>query len=291
MTALTRPDSTSTFAKGVQSVKVDLTSKGALTEALRGQDALVITLSVTAPPDTHARLVEAAAAAGVPWILPNHWSHDTSGKIDTKLLEEMPYFKGQLLQNEYIASLGVSSYIAVSTGFWLDWSLAIPDAFGFDIGARKATFFDDGKAQLTVSTLAQVGRAVAALLSLPVSSNGKGVSLSDYRNQEVYVGSFTASQEDMLESLLRVTGTSKEEWTIEYQSSEERNLKGIEAMKQGDRVGFMRHLYSRLFYPELQIGNLEKNHGLINEAIGLPKEDIDAATPSAVERSQGNPYR
>lgn len=55
-----------------------------------------------------------------------------------------------------IAELGKSHYIGLSTGFWYEWSLAIPSAFGFDLVNRKATLFDDGEAKISTSTWAQV---------------------------------------------------------------------------------------------------------------------------------------
>ena len=64
VTALTRPDSTSEIPNGVKSVTVDYADKESLVAALRGQDALIITLSITAPPETHPALVEAAGPAG-----------------------------------------------------------------------------------------------------------------------------------------------------------------------------------------------------------------------------------
>lgn len=49
-----------------------------LVTALRGQDALVISLAGTAPKDTELNLVNAAGEAGVKWIFPNEWSPDTA---------------------------------------------------------------------------------------------------------------------------------------------------------------------------------------------------------------------
>ena len=52
--------------------------------------------------------------------------------------------------------LGKSSYIAVSTGFWYEWGLAMPAAFGIDFANRAVTFFDEGEAKISTSTLLQV---------------------------------------------------------------------------------------------------------------------------------------
>ena len=59
-----------------------------------------------------------------------------------------------------IAALGKSSYIAVSTGFWYEWGLAMPAhmpaGFGIDLVNRTVTFFDEGNTQMSTSTRAQV---------------------------------------------------------------------------------------------------------------------------------------
>ena len=55
-----------------------------------------------------------------------------------------------------ITDLGKSSYIAVSTGFWYEWGLALPAAFGIDFANHAVTFFDEGEAKISTSTLPQV---------------------------------------------------------------------------------------------------------------------------------------
>lgn len=55
-----------------------------------------------------------------------------------------------------IEDLGKSAYIAVSTGFWYEWSLAIAPAFGFDFAKKSVTFFDEGETKISISTWPQV---------------------------------------------------------------------------------------------------------------------------------------
>jgi hypothetical protein len=160
--------------------------------------------------------------------------------------------------------------------------------FGFDIEKRSVTFIDDGETKITISTWPQVGRAVASLLSLKVSPDGpddKSPSLESFKNRYLYIGSFTINQKDMLESLLRVTKTSINDWTVTKESHEERHAAGREAMNGGDRMGFAKAMYTRVFYPD-DGGNTEKTRGLDNDVLGLPKEDLDEATKAAVKRSE-----
>lgn len=185
-----------------------------------------------------------------------------------------------------IEELGKSSYVVISTGFWYEWSLAIAPAFGFDLKNRAVTLFDEGETKISISTWPQVGRAVASLLSLPIRAEaGEKACLETYRNKLVYVKSFTVSQKEMLESVLRVTETKLGDWKVEKEPSHERYAAGFEAMKKGDRSGFGKVMYTRVFYPD-GTGDTEHSKGTINEALGLLEEDIDEYTKVAIERSK-----
>lgn len=133
----------------------------------------------------------------------------------------------------------------------------------------------------------QVGRAVAALLSLPIKPEGsnKKACLENLKNKVVYVNSFTVSQKDMLESALRVTGTKEDDWTITKEPARERYSSGVEEMKQGKRIGFAKMMFTRVFYPD-GCGDFERSKGTLNSLLDLPKEDIDVSTKAAIERSK-----
>jgi hypothetical protein len=133
----------------------------------------------------------------------------------------------------------------------------------------------------------QIGRAVAALLSLPIKSEGsnKEACLENFKNKVVYINSFTVSQKDMLESACRVTGTKKDDWTITKEPAQDRYMSGVEEMKEGNRIGFVKMMYTRVFYPD-GCGDFEHNKGTLNKVLDLPQEDIDEATKVAIERSK-----
>jgi saccharopine dehydrogenase-like NADP-dependent oxidoreductase len=63
---------------GVDTKTIDYDNPASIKDALVGQDALIISLSGHAPQGTEAKLVQAAAEAGVKWVLPNEWSPDTA---------------------------------------------------------------------------------------------------------------------------------------------------------------------------------------------------------------------
>lgn len=269
--------------EGVKVAKVDYDKPESLVDALKGQDALVITLSVFAH-DLQDKLIQAAADAGVAWILPNEWSPDTAHE---GLAKEVVGFGESSKNQQKIRDLGKSSFIAVTCGFWYEWSLSIPVAFGIDALKKEATLFDEGDVKMSISTWPQVGRAVAALLGLPIKPEGedKGRCLEHFKNSHIYIASFTVSQKDMLDSCLRVTGSEISDWKITKEPSAERYKGGMEAMQKGDQMGFVKQMYTRVFFPD-DSGNYEKRRGLSNKMLGLPEEDIDEATKAAIERQK-----
>ncbi|KAJ5757014.1 uncharacterized protein N7511_007196 [Penicillium nucicola] len=283
VTALARAGSQSKLPEGVIEKTIDYSKPATIVEALKGQDALVITLGGRAPHEIDLQLINAAGEAGVPWILPNEWGPDTANE---SLVKDVVVFQPKGGIRQAIADLGKSSYIAVNTGFWYEWSLAIAPAFGVDFANRSATLFDDGDVKISTSTWPQVGRAVASLLSLPVSADG--ACLEKLRNQVVYVDSFTVSQRDMLDSVYRVTGTTKVDWKITAESAKERYEGGVEAMQKGDVVGFAKMLYTRVFYKDGS-GDFS-GKGTLNRVLGLPEEDLDEATKRAIERSENTSW-
>lgn len=177
------------------------------------------------------------------------------------------------------------------TGFWYEWSLSIASAFGIDIEGRKAMLFDDGNTRVSVSSMPHVGRALAALLSLPVHAEGKdpAACLDAMANRVVYVNSFTLSQRDMLAAVASATGTSVEsDWQVTNEPVHARYEAGLAGIREGDRSGFAKMLYGRVFFADGS-GDFEKRRGTLNEMLQLPKDDLAKATAQAIERSK-NPH-
>ncbi|KAJ8110578.1 hypothetical protein OPT61_g6619 [Boeremia exigua] len=282
VTAISRRDSEAKIPVGVKVARVDYDDHKSIVDALKGHDALIITTSVWAPKDTSSKLIKAAADAGVPWILPNEFGmHST----DEAMRDTIGLSKKEDI--ELIESLGISSWVGISCGFWYEHSLSNGELYGIDINKRKVTFFDDGTQKLNTSTWLQVGRAVAALLSLPVVASkdqSTQLTLSTYRNRMVYVSSFAVSQRDMFESVKRVTGTTDGDWAIASEPAKQRYKDACDSLKSGDRVAFGRKLYTRYFYEDA--GLFEKLHGLDNERLGLPRENFDTFTREAVKLAQ-----
>ncbi|EXJ57220.1 hypothetical protein A1O7_07567 [Cladophialophora yegresii CBS 114405] len=292
VTAVTRADSPSlaNMPAGLTIKKVNYDDPSTLIDALTGQDVLIITMAVTAPPDTQDKLIDAAAAAGVPWILPNEYSSDPTNE---SMQKDILLGDGRVKARQRIERLGVSSWIGFCCSFWYEYSLAAAaGTFGFDFAGKNLTLYDEGTTRINATTWEQCGRAAAALLSLkvlPEDPTDKAPTLSMFRNDHMYVSSFLVSQRDMFESVLRVSGDKEDAWTVRHEDVRERYRAGVEEMKAGDRMGFVKLLYARVFFPG--DGDYESKRGLHNDILGLPKEDFDEATKRALDIvARGGPW-
>ncbi|PYH88176.1 NAD(P)-binding protein [Aspergillus ellipticus CBS 707.79] len=284
VTALTRAGSTSSLPDGLLAVAVDYSDPPSLVAALQGQDCLIITLAVTAPPDTQSKLIQAAAQAGVPYVMPNIWGCDVMHEPLVK--SGLAWERSRAAFTE-IEAAGVSSWVALVCGFWYEHSLVLgPGAFGFDFAQKRLFLNDDGHTKISISTQVQCGRAVATLLSLPrlpTDAQDDRLTLSRWHNKPVYVSSFLLSQQEAFESWLRVSGDSAPDWTIEHAPATERYEQGMARMKSGDRSGFVQAMYSRVFFPNGD-GDHDTRVGLDNALLGLPVEDLDEQTRHAKAR-------
>lgn len=240
-----------------------------------------------AAPEIQHNLIDAAAAAGVRWILPNEFGGDP---FDVAKGEDAIIGAGKVRFREHIERLGCH-YIGLACGFWYEFSIGGgPNRFGFDFDERSVIMMDDGTVKISTSTMPLVGRAVAALLSLRISpddqdqgdkKSGGAASLDDFKNRAVYISSFTLSQQDMLQSVLRVTGTRPEDWKITRTTAKERWKSGQELFKNGDMAGFVRLSYARAFFPDDPQNfkmRTSSRGGLDNEVLGLAQEDLDEFT-------------
>jgi hypothetical protein len=280
ITAIARTDSKGSFHKDIKIARVDYEKPDTLVAALQGHDALIITMSVFAPPGTQAKIIRAAAAAGVTWIMPNEF-----GMYNTDEAQNDTIGPGKAEDRALIESSGMS-WTGLTCGFWYEHSLSGPGLYGFDIAKREVEFFDEGTQQINTSTWPLVGRAVAEILSLPIlpyDERDKSLTLWHYHNCMAYVSSFTLSQRDMFESLKHETNTTDDDWDVFSTPAKERYEKAKKAMKSGRRDAFAKVLYTRYFFPGEDAGLFEKGHGLDNELLGLPKQNLDAATQAAIK--------
>lgn len=272
VTAISRPDSTSKMPEGLHGVKqVNYDDHSSIVEALRGQDVLIITLSVMSPPESSTILIDAAIEAGVKWIVPNEYGVDhTNAEVarDTILGEKIQGIRDHITKK----SGGKTSFIGVVCGFWYEFSLAGTEVrYGFDFDKKEVTFYSGGKVKMNTTSFPQLGRGIASLFSLkvlPEDENDKSPTLSHWKNGTVNISSFFVNQQDMFQSVLRVTGDKESDWKIYEEDVKERYEAGKAEMQKGSMRGFGKMLYARLFYPD---GAADFNDRLDNKVLGKSK--------------------
>lgn len=298
VTALSRQDSTATFAPGVTVKKGDYKSSEFLESAFEGQDVLIITLAGTTSPAVQSDLIKAAAKAGVPWILPNEYGQDGA---NAELVDAVFILKGKAKHRKEIEELGVSSWIGIASNLWFDYVRRphppVPSQilsanpyrftqslkggqYGIDIPSRKAEIYDDGTTAITTTTVPQVGLSVARLLSLPVHPPSSP-SLSDYKNKLVYITSFSVTQNDMLAAVQRATGTKSPDWTVTHTPVDQFIQEGRDKFAKGDRRGMIGLLYGSTF--KRGLGDQFHGREVANEELGLKEEDLDEVTQRVVK--------
>lgn len=250
--------------------------------ALHGQQFLIISLAPMAGPDADSKIVQAAAKAGVPYIMPNAYGGDV---IPAKRDEDLALGPIAKMQRDEIERLGMQ-WVCVCCGFWYDYSLARgPARYGFDLERRAVTLYDDGNTKISTTTLPQVGRAVAAVAGLkllPQDAGDKAPTFSAWLGRAIYVKSFVVSQNDMLASVKRVTGTTDADWTVTKEDVRVRFAEGKAQVQKGDMSGYAKMLYARAFYPEDATDISAKAE---NELLGLPVENLDDETRAAIEQA------
>lgn len=120
ITVITRQESTVTFPSAVTVKKGDYTSSAFLSSALQGIDILVLILGISALGDEQDRLIEAAAKAGVKYVLPTEFGSDTA---DERMLRAVPLLQHKKAVQARIADLGMKC-ISVITNPWFDFVCA-----------------------------------------------------------------------------------------------------------------------------------------------------------------------
>lgn len=282
ITAITRPNSANVLPEGIHFIqKVDYDDQKSLSAAMQDIDALIITISALGARDSQTKLIDAAIEAGVKYIMPNEWGLNISDS--SPLVQDLPFVPEILGIRKYIEEKGQgkTKWVALSCSFWYEFSLAGTEIrFGFDFTKKSLTLFDEGNVKICTTTWPQVGRAVARLFALPIAT------LSQWDNQAVLVNSFTLSQRDMLESVLRVTGERQTDWTIISQSSKERFQDGIATLQGGNVAGVVKMMYTRVFFPD---ASQDFQDRVQNEQLGLPVEELDDATRVAIEMAKNGP--
>ncbi|KAF2012407.1 isoflavone reductase family protein-like protein CipA [Aaosphaeria arxii CBS 175.79] len=180
VTVIARKDGQS-VPKGVSIKIVDTDSVDAITEALRGQDALI---DATSGPDSTLgmRFIDAAAAAGVYRVIPGEFSADVqSAEARSPLV-----FHGKNMAFEHLKKLsaeGKITYTTISNAAFLDWNLRT-GFINIDIHNKKVQYLNDGTDVFPWTHLSSVGTAVVNALAKPQETENRACYISNIRKSQ-----------------------------------------------------------------------------------------------------------
>ena len=226
ITAIQRKEATSDFPPQVIVEKGDLEDEEFITTVLRGQDVVILM-----PPLSHLDLqkgfVRAAAKVAVPYILPSEFGPDP---FAGKLVEENVLLQDKKAIRDLIDEIGVSSWISVAVGPWLDVGLNL-GLWGIDPKARKATIWQGADARASTATVAHTAEAIAAVLTLPEDE------LAAYKRKAVYVPSWHLTQREILGGVQRATNTTDADWEVTQQDMTQVKASYEAKIADGDVAG------------------------------------------------------
>lgn len=176
VTVLVRSTSKASFPSSVKIVEVDFTSVNSLTDALKGQDALVSTVG-TPGFQGQTLMIDAAIAAGVSRFIPSEFGSD----LDNPLVKPLPVFGYKVAVNTYAEEKAKAnpnfSYTLIRSSAFLDWGLE--KKFILDWSSEKPRIFDSGDQLFSSTTLSTVGQAVVGVLSHPEETKNRAVRIHD----------------------------------------------------------------------------------------------------------------
>lgn len=216
VTVLSR-SSTNAFLPEVKVAEVNYDEPKSLEQALKGQDALVCTLSFEAIPSQRF-LIDAAIASGVKRFIPSEFGSNIRNEKTRKL----PAYQSRVDIQNYLheKSLGTElTYTIVNCGYILDYGL--PRGSIFDLKTHTARIADGGNTIFSASRLETVANAVAGLLQHP----------DETANRSVFVQDIATTQRNLISMAEKFTPGSK--WKFEDFNTASWVARSDDAIAQG----------------------------------------------------------
>ena len=115
---------------------------------------------------------------------------------------------------------------------------------------------------MDVTNLSTIGLATARLLE----------NAPKYANKFAYINSFAISQNDILTALEKTTGQT---WHVEHKSTETIIQDGEKMLQEGNPYGAYEFIFAAFFSHTAKFPNHSAHRKLLNEELGLPKEDLE----------------
>ncbi|KAJ3950806.1 hypothetical protein N0V92_012799 [Colletotrichum tropicale] len=162
---------------GVKFATVDYSSVDDLAAALRGQDAVVSTVSKGGLL-TQNTVIDASIKAGVKRYIPSDWGTFTT---DPKAQRELVPVLGPMLEvQRYLAEkarTGEIEHTIFSVGAFLDFLTTVPVAF--DYANKTVELWDGGRHRLSTTSVSSIGKAVAGALKNPEATRNRNIKVHE----------------------------------------------------------------------------------------------------------------
>ncbi|KAE8418101.1 hypothetical protein BDV36DRAFT_254967 [Aspergillus pseudocaelatus] len=219
ITVLTRHSSNAQFPSTVRVIPVDYNSTQELTTALKGQDAIISTLT-TAAMDVQHTLIDAAIAAGIKRFIPSEFSADVGNPKSSTL----PVYQSKIAVNKALEAKAAENptftYTLIRHGPFLDWGLNA--GFFFDWRSETPAFYDGGDRPFSTTTLATIAKAVVGVL----------LHFDETKNRPVYVHDLLTTQRQIYTIVQRLAPERK--WNPVDVSTAELEVKAREEWAKGN---------------------------------------------------------
>lgn len=208
----------------------------------------------------HAQIavLDAAALAGIPHIIPSEFGLDLS----TPAKRAMPCFATKIAMEDHLLRLageGKFTFTAIHTGFFFDWGLGRGLPVNLLGNGQPTRLFDGGDQELSTSALETIGEAVAAALVKHAERP------EEVRNRFLYVHSAVVTQNQLL-GYAREIAPEKTFETVDV-DTEKLYQAGYEKWKNGETGLQVMHMMMPRASFGLGLGLFEKSD---NEYLGIP---------------------
>ncbi|TKA32524.1 hypothetical protein B0A50_01632 [Salinomyces thailandicus] len=268
LTVLKRHSSTTpdTYPSPTKTLRIpDDLDHTALTTALTGQDALIVTIKGSQT-EIQKELADAAQAAGVRRFIPADFGSCDSSTAEAQ--ELVPLFKHKAQLRSYLQSLTLKhptfTWTSLVTGHFFDWSLPF---IHVNLAERKADVLDEGQHCCSMSTLARIGEATVRVLQREEVT----------ANRMLFVQSFCVRQGVVVEAFEKAT---EEAWGVEKFPADEFRVREKTKAEEGD-VNAVENL---VYYLGVVDGDWTKKHGFAMDLLGLEDEDVNAVVKDVIKR-------
>ncbi|CAG9976106.1 unnamed protein product [Clonostachys byssicola] len=178
VTTFKRIGSVATYYTGSGSAKVvevDLSSQTAVESALKGQDAIVATLSATAI-ESQKPIIDAAASVGVKRYIPSEFG----GDLENPRVRTIPILGSKLEIQGYLADKAKTSnltYTLVFNAAFIEWGIEKQGLI--DRKTDHPSVFGDGDLEFSATSLPTVGDAIVGILQHPEETKNRSVRIHD----------------------------------------------------------------------------------------------------------------